>query len=342
MAEGGVHPKTQGGLPSRLGFPVTPHLKGGMEELPDCLVSDRIAFSHDGGYIAHTDHRHPYALLLRRVDSGVQVARLAGHSGHVTAIAISSDGELMLTGATDCSARLWSLRTRESLRTHEHTRLDTITTVALSPNKRLALTAHPHGSSVHVWQTDTGEVVTQALSGRVPSLSSAAFSPDSKSILLSGMSEVSVWRIGTEEPLRRFNLAGSIWGSPAMRDVCREGLSFVAGDSQAFWTCHRGAIRRWDFQTGKLLEVTRRTGVVLEEDGYCSEWYTSLSGDGRCVIQRDNFSRTRIWRPWQLEQATFAVLRHDGWRRFLAQDGDQAIWSRVKSFFASSFSVRCN
>ena len=94
---------------------------------------------------------------------GSLVRTLHGHRVMVSAVAISADGRLGLSGGYDKAARLWDLDSGaliETLYAHEE---GVVYAVALSPDGGLALTGAADGA-LRVWETPAGTL--RATSGR--------------------------------------------------------------------------------------------------------------------------------------------------------------------------------
>jgi WD40 repeat protein len=90
-------------------------------------------------------------------------ATLTGHLDTVGALAFSPNGQLLATGSTDHTARLWDTTTRGTVRPLATLtgHLDTVEALAFSPNGQLLAT----GSDDHtarLWDVDPGRLVAAA------------------------------------------------------------------------------------------------------------------------------------------------------------------------------------
>ena len=126
--------------------------------------------------------------------SGRRTAILRGHTGTVTLVRFSPDGELVATGSLDQRARVWDAHTGEPLAVlpaHE----GAVKALTFSPDGRLLVTAASDGKS-NVWRMQRLRAVAQVgtAARRSPSfvamlpphkegITTAAFSPDSKHIV---------------------------------------------------------------------------------------------------------------------------------------------------------------
>ena len=98
-----------------------------------------------------------------------------GHTGKINAVRFSPDGQYVLTGSNDKTARLWSLNGKEVQRFSGHT--DIVTDVRFSPNGQYVLTGSDDNTA-RLWSLDGREV--QRFSGHKGSIFDVQFSPDGK------------------------------------------------------------------------------------------------------------------------------------------------------------------
>ena len=102
--------------------------------------------------------------------------------GSVRGLAISSDGEWMVTGSDDETAKVWSMATgRELLTLRGHT--EDIVAARFSPDGRRILTSSSHEAKL--WEANTGrEMLTfkEPLGG----ITFVSFSPDATRIAIGG------------------------------------------------------------------------------------------------------------------------------------------------------------
>jgi WD40 repeat protein len=82
--------------------------------------------------------------------SGELLRTLTGHSGEVKSVAISPDGQTLVSGSADKTIKIWRLDTGELLQTlTDHS--GAVNSVALSPDGQL-LASGSSDKTVKIWQ----------------------------------------------------------------------------------------------------------------------------------------------------------------------------------------------
>ncbi len=104
---------------------------------------------------------------------------LQGHIHYITSVAYSPDGNTVLTGSGDNSARLWNPNTGEQLHILQgHTSY--ITSLAYSPDGKTVITGS-WDESARLWDVETGEPL-HILQGHTGDIKSIAYSPNGKTV----------------------------------------------------------------------------------------------------------------------------------------------------------------
>lgn len=144
---------------------------------------------------------------------------VTGHSSPIGAVAFSPDGQLFATGDGGGAIKLWNTKTGAGLRTlvDQHTLANNPAVAALAfsaDGKMLAaalLTEPLEGtkdtnttSEIRVWEIASGQVLRTLSAGNIH-LKAIAFSPDGRSLVSGGLSNVvTLWDLTSGRPSRTF------------------------------------------------------------------------------------------------------------------------------------------
>jgi WD40 repeat protein len=139
--------------------------------------------------------------LRRRHPHTPGTGRLLGvHEGAVTAVALSADGKLAISGSEDGVAKVWSLAAGAllaELRGHE----GAIRDIALTPDGAIAITASDDGT-LRVWELPGG-AERSTLEWHFAGVYSVTIGADARTAESRSHDEhVVVWDLGTGQPLR--------------------------------------------------------------------------------------------------------------------------------------------
>jgi len=169
--------------------------------------------------------------------------------GPVNSIALSSDGQRIVSGSEDQTIRVWNAITGEIVAGPFNGHSNSVTSVAFSPDDQ-HIVSGSEDRTIRVWNATTGETVAGPFSGHLNPVTSVAFSPDGQHTV-SGSHDrtIRVWNATTGE-----TVAGPFGGhSDSVRSVAfsPDGQHIVSGSSD-------GTIRVWDAMTRE----TETTGQV--------------------------------------------------------------------------------
>ncbi len=136
--------------------------------------------------------------------SGESKIGLNGHSASVKALAITPDGQTLISGSEDCTLRLWDLESRscmEVLAGH----YGSVLSVAVTPDGK-SVVSGSEDKTIRVWDIQDGKQ-QQVLLGNLAKVQELAISPDGRTLASGGSdSTVILWDLKTGHPLR--TLAG--------------------------------------------------------------------------------------------------------------------------------------
>ncbi|MEM7504513.1 MAG: AAA-like domain-containing protein [Pseudomonadota bacterium] len=267
------------------------------------------------------------------------------HGGAVLAVAFSPDGNTVITGSSDGTARLWSARTGEPIgNTMQHQ--GSVNAVAFSPEGKTVITGSSDNTA-RLWSTNTGEPLGQPMHHQ-SRVQAVVFSPDGK-IVATGSNDKTarLWNADTGKPS----------GQPMQHQLGVLALAF-SPDGKTLFSGTRSAIEVWSATTGASLAKQHPLwGFVLafspggkafitgSLDGKASIWDTTtcdpiaramqhqgpvraaaFSSDGKTVITGNSDYTARLWDATTGEPIG-QIIRHQSTVRSVAfrPDGKNVI-----------------
>lgn len=135
---------------------------------------------------------------------------LTGHRSYVRSVAISPDGQTLVTGSNDRTAKIWHLRSGKEGRTLiSYT--SGFNSVAISPDGQ-TLVSGGHYGTIKIWNLLTGQEI-RTLTGHGDVVWSVAISPN-RQILASGSNDhtIKIWHLPSGQEVRTLtNHTDNVW-----------------------------------------------------------------------------------------------------------------------------------
>ncbi|HOW64008.1 MAG TPA: serine/threonine-protein kinase [Candidatus Paceibacterota bacterium] len=191
---------------------------------------------------------------------------LRGHTGTVWTVAVSPDGNLIATGSSDCSLRLWDSASGRLVATLSGHR-GYVHAVTFSPNGRW-LASGSRDNTVKIWNVQSQGAVT-TLAGHTDAVRAIAFAPEGRQ-LVSG---------GEDRTLRWWDL------DPPQESACHDagikveqlafspdGAFLVSTDPNA------GMLRLWR-------RASRRVAAMVSSLGFAPDGRTLASGSWDSTVR---------------------------------------------------------
>lgn len=276
---------------------------------PDDGPSNYVHFSPDGQFVLSDEGNG--SAVLNRVSDGTAVETFSGHTSFLSALAVSPDGEIFVTGSRDGTVRTWSA---DSVAGATHLPIpNSITWAAYSPD----------GATLAIAETsnEEGEWSTQ---GRIGFFGTAdrnyaaaspihhdyvtlgAFSPDSSRLVTVSEGD-GVFQADGKQILEPPMVM--LWGTSKHELVAqlqghtdRVNDTIFSPDGKVLVTpSNDGTLRRWSASTGALIDTLRgHNGVVVS---------AVFSRDGSRLL---SYSLDRTARLWDADGKPVAVLEGHG------------------------------
>ena len=200
---------------------------------------------------------------------------LRGHLKAVASICFSPDGQRIVTGSWDGTAKVWDAASGKELLTFAGHRTE-VSSVAVSPDGQRIVTGS-HDKTAKVWDAASGkELLT--LNGHSGSEIPVAYSPDGQRILTgSGDGTAKVWEAATGREL--FTVKGH---SDSITSVAfsPDGQRIVTGDLDT-------TARVWEAATGReLLTIKGHSKGVMS---------VAFSPDGQRIVTGSVDGTAKVW-----------------------------------------------
>jgi WD40 repeat protein len=199
------------------------------------LNANALAFSPDGKLLASGDWDG--TVYLWDVSSGKVLRPLKGHTDMILSLAFSPDGKWLASGSYDNSVLLWeaaSGQIAQNLKSHT----GGVNEVAFSPNGKKIASASDD-QTVIVWDTGTGQALLTIHDEE--SMTSAAFSPDGKTLATAAVVYLKLWDSVTGKLLRELD---GHHQSVRKLIFSKDGKSLFTGSIDT-------TVRKWDLASGK-------------------------------------------------------------------------------------------
>ena len=235
--------------------------------------------------------RYTHSLQLWDTNTGEHLADLEGHSGNVSSVAFSRDGNLLASGSWDDTIRLWNPSTGGHLATFTGHGGD-VNAVAFSPDGE-TLASGSDDDTIRLWDSDGR--VRATLSEHEDNVTSVVFSPDG-STLASGSVDgtIRLWNPITGDSLAvleghtdrvssvAFSVDGGTLASGSWDDTIRLWDS-TTGEPLVTFSGHRGDVNAVAFSPDGVTLASGsndRTILLWEITPATSQIRLDVNGDG--------------------------------------------------------------
>ncbi|NES22029.1 MAG: hypothetical protein F6K41_24680 [Symploca sp. SIO3E6] len=200
---------------------------------------------------------------------------LRKHSSWVESVAISSDGQAIVSTGLDNTIRIWDLPTGQELRVLWGNS-SLFYSLALSPDGQIIVSGS-WDNTIRVWDFETGQELYH-LKGHTGEVDSLVISPDSQTIISGSRDNtIRVWNLPTGQELR--SLQGHT-GEVYCLAISPDGRTIVSGSRD-------NTIRVWDLPTGQEIRTL---------NGHTDELRSvAISPDGQKIVSGSRDNTIRVW-----------------------------------------------
>ncbi|BCX08159.1 MAG: hypothetical protein KatS3mg066_2018 [Fischerella sp.] len=214
-----------------------------------------------------------------KADNWICIHTLTAHSNTVNSVAISPNGQTLVSASADKTIKIWNLITGRQIHTLEgHS--DTVNSVAISPNGQTLVSASAD-KTIKIWNLHTGKQVRNLggwFSVHLDSICSLAITPDGQT-LISGSRDhtIKLWNLATGK--QTGTLSQHSWGVYSLA---------ITPDSQAIASDsldHTIKLCLWD--TEELLQ-----SFLGHADWI---WAIAISPNGKILASGSQDCTVKLW-----------------------------------------------
>ena len=198
-----------------------------------------------------------------------------GHKDQINSVAFSPNGNLIASGSSDNTVKVWNSKTgQEAITLQGHTQL--IYSMRFSPDGRRVISASGD-NTVKVWDAETGEEI-HTLKGHTNHVASAAYSPSGGKIASGGYDKtVRLWDAETGKIIKTFK-----GHSEPVRSVAfsPDGKWLVSGS-------YDKTVKLWDSETGQIVRTLK---------GHTAKIHSVVfSPDGTRIASGGDHNQLKVW-----------------------------------------------
>ncbi|MCT7954233.1 protein kinase domain-containing protein [Laspinema palackyanum] len=229
---------------------------------------------------------------------------LRGHSSMVSSVAISPDGQTLVSGSLDETIKIWNLATGNLIRTLAgHSR--GVSSIKISPDGQTLVSCGRDNcgrGNIKIWNLTTGNLI-RTLAGHSLWVSSVAISPDGQTLVsCGGDKDIKIWNLATGNLISTLAVY-----SPFLASVK------ISPDGQTLVSHGGSTIKIWNLATGNLISTPavhsrKVNSVAISPDGQ-----TLVSGSLDTTIKISNLATGNLIRT---------LGRHSLWVRSVAISPD--------------------
>lgn len=245
---------------------------------------------------------------------------LTGHTGAVNTVAISHDGQTLVSGSDDQTIKIWNLFQLQELRTLRGHK-NWVYSVAISPDGK-TLVSGSKDNTIKVWNANTGQEL-HTLTGHTSYVNSVAISPDGQKIASGSYDRtIKIWNLKTGQELHTLRGHTAEVLSVA---ISPNGQKLASGSTD-------DTIKIWNLNTGKeILTLKGHTGDVNSVAfSPTSQELVSVSDDRTIKIWNPNTGREIRTLKGHSADVNFVTFSPDGQKiATTSDDKTLKVWNLI-------------
>jgi WD40 repeat protein len=231
-------------------------------------VVGAVVISPDGRLVASGSNDDD--VLVTEIATGREIARLAGHTGDVYAVAFSADGTRIATGDGDGRVRIWGTGGTQLATLRGHT--EWVTAARFARDGRLVTISRD--TTARVWSAAGAQL--HVLRGHTGIVNNLVLSPDENRIVTTSADGTArVWDAARGTELVKLQHPSMVMSA-----------AFASGGELLVTTGEDPLVRVWESRTGKeLLRLDAHTAMVWRAMFSSDERLLATAGfDGKAVL----------------------------------------------------------
>ena len=207
-------------------------------------------------------------------------------------IAISSDGQFIVSGHFDGSVKLWNVKGNLIKTLKEHKQF--IRSITISRDGKWILSGSYNDKEIKLWDFERGRSI-RTFKGHNKDLVSLRFSFDNQKIYSMDHDAIKIWNISDGTCIRTIDKAG---GSLHFDDISAMALTGGSYDRNTRQSC----LRLWDFTSGKCITSfptgTSTIPIVMTCDlqwAFCADTLWDIQQ--KKALRKLEYSTRAVWSP---------------------------------------------
>ncbi len=224
-----------------------------------------------------TSHGKPAPTIIAPQQIWECVQTIKGHAGMVYALAISPDGQIIASGSSDRTIKLWQLHTAKKIRHLGRWfsgHIESVWTLAFSPDGR-TLASGSWDNTVKLWQVSTGKKI-RTINAHLNWVNSVRFSPDGQ-LLASGSADstIRLWQVSTGQEICTFK-----GHTDSVSD-----LAFSPDGKLLASASNDCTIKLWHVNTSREIHTFTGHSFFVNSITFDREGENLVSGSSDCTIK---------------------------------------------------------